>query len=98
MCGGCSRSFHAAYIDLTEVPRGPYYCADCLAEYESRGIVDITLDRPLMAYLYDGIIPTSPAELEMCARTSRWLKVDLMGDLVMTQVDGRQRVVPLIGE
>jgi hypothetical protein len=37
-----------------------------------------------MAYLYDGVIPQSPAVLERCARASRWLWVDTaMGDLVM---------------
>lgn len=62
-------------------------------------MADITLDPPLMAYLFDGVIPRSPAVLERCARTSRWLRVDAaMGDLVMVQSDGRRRWVPLIGE
>lgn len=84
MCGGCQRTFHVGCAGFLEVPRAPFYCSECRYDYERASVADITLDQPLMAYLYDGVIPRSPAVLERCARTSRWLTVDgAMGDLVM---------------
>lgn len=34
VCGGCSSSFHARCVHLPEVPRAPYYCSECLVDYE----------------------------------------------------------------
>ena len=84
VCGGCQRTFHAQCVGFDTVPWAPFYCPECRYDYERASITDVTLDRPLMAYLFDGVIPYSPAILERCARTSRWLTVDsAMGDLVM---------------
>ena len=61
VCGGCSSSLHCQCIGLSVVPREPYYCNECLDEYERQGVVDVTLQRDLMKYLYNGTLPESLA-------------------------------------
>ena len=46
---------------VSVVPREPYYCNECLDEYERQGVVDVTLQRDLMKYLYNGTLPESLA-------------------------------------
>ena len=98
VCGGCGDSAHCHCVGLEVQPRSPYHCDRCLQGYQRQAKKDITLQREAMQYLYDGIVPDNPVQLEKLQQLSRWMKVDQMGDLVVHERDGRRRRIPLIGE
>ena len=98
VCGGCSVSFHCGCLGLEAVKKAPYYCIACRVRYKKEGILDAILQRDLIDYLYEGVVPDDAAAAERCRRTAIWMKVSEFGDLYVQEVSGRRRIIPLIGE
>ena len=78
------------------MPSTPFYCNECLQRFEDEAVRDVTLDKPLMEYVFNGVIPKEVEIRERCKCTKGWLKYNEFGDLVVCEVDGRKREFPLI--
>ena len=63
-----------------------------------KGCKDLTLDKELMKYLYEGEAPDSVESRGRCERAASWLRVNEFGDLVVHENTGRVREVPLVGK
>ena len=97
-CGSCLKQFHLVCLGAELPRRGPYYCAPCYEGLKLKGSRDLTLDRELMDYIYEGVIPDSIDSRERCERASRWLSTNEYGDLIIKENTGQVREVPVVGK
>ena len=57
VCDGCRSVTHVACANLTCLPVGFWYCENCTKRITSGEWRDVTVDLPLMAYVFERAPP-----------------------------------------
>ena len=79
--------------------KGPWHCRECRQHLREQGVRDVTLDRVLMKYRVDGVLPGDKAEWKRLKRAAGFLHIDERGNLWATDaVTQVKRYIPPIAD
>ena len=81
----------------SEEELGPWHCPECLEDFKSKGVRDITLDKKAMRFVIAGVLPDecTPEEESRIVRATKFVVWENNGVYVTTK--GVQKRVPQIG-
>ena len=96
LCDACGEHYHLGCVGLSRLPIGFWYCGGCLQEIAAGHLRDVTVDLPLMTYLFQGLLPSDDCEATRVLSASHFLYVH-HHDLIISGKTG-PRVIPAIAE
>ena len=101
-CWGCNRRWHHSCIGTgapAEGWKGPWHCRECKQHLHEQGIRDVTLDRVLIKYLVDGVLPGDKVEWKRLKCAAGFLHIDECGSLwAMDEVTQVKRYIAPIAD